>query len=232
MGCLAALEDVDPPIELDLVHKVSGSENSYPEDCTVRRTTDNADAAEGGHVVGGTAFFFARDENVQAFDWLFVDEAGQVGLANMLAMGRAARNIVLVGDPRQLPQVIQGAHPEPANLSCLNWMLGDFATVPPDRGIFLPVSRRMHPQVCDFIPDQVYEGWLASHSDTARQGMTGTSFPHAGAFWVPVPHEGNAQIAPEGVAAVAAAAKDVLNGVSTGKGGAHPAEPNACTKAG
>ena len=67
-----------------------------------------------------------------------MDEAGQVGLANMAAMGRAARNIVLVGDPRQLPQVIQGAHPDPANLSCLDWMLGDHATIPADRGIFLP----------------------------------------------------------------------------------------------
>ncbi|WP_290895172.1 hypothetical protein [Hoeflea sp.] len=92
-----------------------------------------------------------------------VDEAGQVGLANMVAIGRAARNIVLVGDPRQLPQVIQGAHPHPANLSCLDWMLGDHATVPPDRGIFLPVSRRMHPDVCRFISDQVYEGRLTSH---------------------------------------------------------------------
>lgn len=220
MGCRAALEDVDLPIELDLVHKVSGNEDGYPEDCTVRRTTDNADAAEGGHVVGGTAFFFARDENVQAFDWLFVDEAGQVGLANILAMGRAARNIVLVGDPRQLPQVIQGAHPEPANLSCLDWMLGDHATVPPDRGIFLPVSRRMHPQVCGFISDQVYEGRLESHSDTGRQGVTGTSLPGAGAFWVPVPHEGNAQTAHEEVAAIAAAATELLKGVWTGKDGA------------
>lgn len=66
---------------------------------------------------------------MQAFDWLFVDEAGQVGLANMVAMGRAARNIVLAGNPRQLPQMIQGAHPEPANLSCLDWMLGDHAAV-------------------------------------------------------------------------------------------------------
>src|SRR3546814_2340271 len=76
-------------------------------------------------------------------------------------MGRAARNIVLVGDPRQLPQVIQGAHPAPANLSCLEWMLGEHATVPADRGIFLAETRRMHPEVCDFISDQVYEGRLA-----------------------------------------------------------------------
>ena len=185
----------------------------------MRRTTSNDEAAGGQHIVGATAWFFSRDDNVQAFDWLFVDEAGQVGLANMLAMGRAARNIVLVGDPRQLPQVIQGAHPDPANLSCLEWMLGVHATVPPDRGIFLPASRRMHPDVCRFISDQVYEGRLTSHSDTARQAVTGTSLPATGAFWVPVPHEGNAQIASEEVAAIQAVAQELLTGNWTEKDG-------------
>ncbi len=219
MGCLSALEDDDLPITLDLVHKTSGDDDGYPEDCPVRRTTSNDDAAGGRNVVGATAWFFSRDENVQAFDWLFVDEAGQVGLANMAAMGRAARNIVLVGDPRQLPQVIQGAHPEPANLSCLDWMLGEHATVPPDRGIFLPVSRRMHPDVCRFISDQVYEGRLTSHPDTARQCVTGTPFPEAGAFWVPVLYEGNAQIAPEEVANIQAATRDLMEGTWTEKDG-------------
>lgn len=219
MSCLSALEDEDLPISLDLVHKTGGDEGGYPEDCPVRRTNSNEEAAGGRHVVGATAWFFSRDENVQAFDWLFVDEAGQVGLANMVAMGRAARNIVLVGDPRQLPQVIQGAHPEPANLSCIDWMLGEHATVPPDRGIFLPVSRRMHPEVCRFISDQVYEGRLTSHPDTAHQAVRRTPFPEAGAFWVRVPHEGNAQIATEEVAAISAAVKDLLKGIWTEKGG-------------
>jgi uncharacterized protein len=219
MGCLEALEDDDLPITLDLVHKTSGEDDGYPEDCAVRRTTSNDDAAGGRHVVGATAWFFSRDENVQAFDWLFVDEAGQVGLANMAAMGRAARNIVLVGDPRQLPQVIQGAHPEPANLSCLDWMLGEHATVPPDRGIFLPVSRRMHPEVCRFISDQVYEGRLTSHPDTACQAVSGTSFREAGAYWVPVPHEGNSQISSEEVAAIQAATSELLRGTWTEKDG-------------
>jgi uncharacterized protein len=219
MGCLKALDDVDLPIAPDLVHKVSGYEDGYPEECAVRRTTDNAEASGGGHVVGGTAFFFAREENIQAFDWLFVDEAGQVGLANMAAMGRAAKNIVLVGDPRQLPQVIQGAHPEPANLSCLDWMLGEHATVPPDRGIFLPVSRRMHPEVCRFISDQVYEKRLTSHPDTARQAVTGTTFPQAGAFWAPVVHEGNAQVSPEEVEAIHAATAELMRGHWTDKDG-------------
>lgn len=220
MGCLDALEDEDLPISLEVAHKVSSDEDGYPDDCRVYRTKQNDDAFLAlSHIVGGTAFFFSRDENVQAFDWLFVDEAGQVGLANMVAMGRAARNIVLVGDPRQLPQVIQGAHPHPANLSCLDWMLGDHATVPPDCGIFLPTTRRMHPDVCRFISEQVYEGRLDSHADTARQKVSDTPWPEAGAFWVPVDHKGNAQIAPEEVAAIAATAADLLKGTWADKDG-------------
>ncbi len=221
MGCLAAVEDQDLPIALEMAHKVSVGNDGYPDGLeAISRPTSNDDPAlAGSNVVGGTAFFFARDENIQAFDWLFVDEAGQVGLANMLAMGRAARNIVLVGDPQQLPQVIQGAHPHPANLSCLEWVLGDHATIPPNRGVFLPVTRRMHPEVCRFISDQVYEGRLESHPDTALQSVTGTSFPEAGAFWVPVTHEGNAQVALEEVAAIELATRNLLAGKWTDKDG-------------
>ncbi|WP_292058665.1 TM0106 family RecB-like putative nuclease [Martelella sp.] len=221
MECLAAQEDGDPVPGLCIGHKVSSGEDGYPEDCIgVIRSTANDDSLWGrAHVVGGTAFFFARSEHEQAFDWLFVDEAGQVGLANMVAMGRCARNIVLVGDPRQLPQVIQGAHPDPANRSCLEWMLGEHATIPPDRGIFLPVSRRMHPDVCGFISRQVYEGRLDSAPDTAVQAVRRTGFPEAGAFWVPVVHEGNAQIAAEEVAAIQAAIDDLLSGSWTDKNG-------------
>jgi uncharacterized protein len=228
MGCLAAQSDGDPVPGLCIGHKVSSGEDGYPEDCSgVTRSTTNDDSLwSRAHVVGGTAFFFARPEHEQALDWLFVDEAGQVGLANMVAMGRCARNIVLVGDPRQLPQVIQGAHPDPANLSCLEWMLGDHATILPDRGIFLPISRRMHPDVCGFISQQIYEGRLDSHPDAAVQAVSGTHYPPAGAFWVPVAHEGNAQIAAEEVAAIQAAIADLLTGSWSGKDGTtRPLEP-------
>ena len=224
MGCLAALEEGDADIDrkrLYLAHKVSGDDDGYPAGFKgVTRATANDDPAlSSASVVGATAFFFSRPEFTQTFDWLFVDEAGQVSLANLLAMGRAARNIVLVGDPRQLPQVIQGAHPHPANLSCLEWLLGDHATIPPDRGIFLPISRRMHPEVCRFISDQVYEGRLTSHLDTARQRVGDTSLPEAGAFWVPVAHEGNSQISPEEVSAVRATIDELLCGTWTEKDG-------------
>jgi uncharacterized protein len=224
MGCiLAGKED---PVHashetLILAHKVGIGEDGYPTDFTdIQRVTSNTDPIlTKANIVGGTAFFFSREQIKQAFDWLFVDEAGQVSLANMVAMGRAAHNIVLVGDPRQLPQVIQGAHPEPANLSCLEWVLGEHRTIPANRGIFLPISRRMHPDVCGFISEQVYEGRLSSHADTALQRVSGTDFPEAGAFWVPVMHEGNSQIAPEEVAAIANAIKDLLKESWTEKDG-------------
>jgi len=86
MGCLAAVEDEDMPITLEMAHKVSQGNDGYPEGLEdISRPTSNDDPALAeSHVVGGTAFFFAREQNIQAFDWLFVDEAGQVGLANML----------------------------------------------------------------------------------------------------------------------------------------------------
>ena len=222
MGCFLALQDKDlgiPLTSVRLAHKVSGDDDGYPNGFTgvTRQTANDDPALMKADVVGGTAFFFSRSEFEQAFDWLFVDEAGQVSLANLLAMGRAARNIVLIGDPRQLPQVIQGAHPDPANLSCLEWLLGDHATISPDLGIFLPVSRRMHPKVCQFISEQVYEGRLTSHPDTARQRVEGTLFPEAGAFWVPVSHEGNAQISVEEVDAIVAATRDLISGQWTDK---------------
>ena len=103
--------------------------------------------------------------------------------------------------------------------SKVDWMLADQATIPTDRGIFLPTSRRMHPDVCGFISQQVYEGRLTSHPDTARQRVTATTLPEAGAFWVPVAHEGNAQIAQEEVVIIGNCIAELLGGNWTDKDG-------------
>ncbi|MEY8880962.1 TM0106 family RecB-like putative nuclease [Donghicola sp. XS_ASV15] len=199
MGCLDALEVDD---EVTLIHK-AGREHGYPEDCPVGVAFSNEDPELlDADIVGGTTFLFSRPEFEGQFDVMVVDEAGQVSLANLTAMGRAARNIVLVGDPNQLPQVIQGSHPEPANLSCLEWMLGEQTTVSEDRGIFLPVSRRMHPDLCAYVSDQFYAGRLSAHDSAAARSVRAEGLPETGAWWVDVPHEGNAQIAHEEVAAI------------------------------
>jgi predicted RecB family nuclease len=221
-ACLAALPDDAAGLTLEhveLAHKI-GDVDPYDPACPIERVTANGAAAlRDADVVGGTAFLFSRPAFEGAFDTLVVDEAGQVGLANLLAMGRCARNIVLVGDPRQLPQVVQGAHPGDAGLSCLDWLLGAHATVPPDRGILLPVTWRMHPALCRFVSGQVYEGRLASHPDTARQRVSGTRWPEAGAHLVEVPHAGNAQVSHAEIAAIRAAIVALTAGTWTDRDG-------------
>lgn len=154
-------------------------------------------------VVGGTAWLFSRTDFDGSFDYLFVDEAGQVSVANIVAMGTCARNIVLVGDPMQLSQPIQGSHPGESGLSALEYLLAGHNTVPADRGIFLPVSRRMHPDVCRFISDIVYEGRLTSDDGATRQKILGDfTRDLSGARLVEVSHVGNSQSSPEEVAAI------------------------------
>ena len=198
MECVHALRE-EGVGDVKIAHKVSSRANPPEEykkaiSCV---TSNQATAIHRAHIVGGTAWLFSRDEHQGAFDCLFVDEAGQVPLANLIAMSNAAANLVLIGDPRQLPQVIQGAHPHPANLSCLDWMLGEGRNVDPERGIFLPETWRMHPQLCAYISAQFYEGRLHSHPSTERQRVEASDLPLFGAWRIPVPHEGRAQISPE-----------------------------------
>jgi superfamily I DNA and/or RNA helicase len=111
-------------------------------------------------LVAGTAWLFSHENMYQSLDFLFVDEAGQVALANLIAMGTSARNIVLLGDQMQLGQQIQGVHPGRSGESSLDYLLNGIATIPPERGIFLGTTWRMHPDVCQFISEAVYDGRL------------------------------------------------------------------------
>lgn len=135
----------------------------------VQETLKNDDVTAQHQLVAGTAWLFARAEHDRAFDYLFIDEAGQVGLANVVAMGVAARNIVLVGDQMQLAQPIQGTHPRGSGVSALEHLLQEHATVPPERGVFLAETRRMHPDLCGFISAAIYESRLRSAKGTDIQ---------------------------------------------------------------
>lgn len=189
---------------LDIVHK-GGDADEVAAGRGMIVSTDSNDAPEfqTADIVGATVWLFARFEEPM-FDYLFVDEAGQVALANIIAMGRIARNIVLVGDPLQLPQPIQGKHPGRSAASALEHLLGDARIVPGDRGIFLPVSRRMHPSVCKFISKAVYEDRLTSHPSTATQFLLVDGEDMCGARLELVEHEGCSQQCTEEVAAIRA----------------------------
>ena len=224
MACADALEagDIDvAPGKVSLAHKCGRDDDPLepPYHRIYHATRNDESQLFSADVVGGTAWLFSRDEMAGAFDYLFVDEAGQVSLANLVAMSNAARNVVLVGDPNQLPQVIQGAHPHPANLSCLDWMLADATTIPADMGLFLSVTRRMHRDLCRYISDQFYDGRLTSHPSTARQQIVVPGLPAAGAFLVPVEHEGRAQESPEEIAEIAKTVEVLLKGRWTDRDG-------------
>jgi predicted RecB family nuclease len=174
-------------------------------------TIDARLAAGTVDVVAGTQWLFAREGMVGAVDVLVIDEAGQMSLANVVAMGPAAASIVLLGDPQQLAQPSKGTHPAGAGLSALEHLLDGHATVPAERGILLDLTRRMHPDVCGFVSDAFYEGRLRSAPPCA--GQTVGAGPWAGGNglrWIPVEHSGNKIASPEEAAEVAAGVRALL----------------------
>src|ERR1051325_9021287 len=117
-----------------------------------------------------------------SLDCLFVDEAGQVSLANLVASGTAAENLVLLGDQMQLGQPIHGVPPGRSGESALDFLLDGLATIPPDRGIFLPTTYRMHADVCRFISEAVYDGRLSPEPANQNQRLLLDSGAHPSPF--------------------------------------------------
>ncbi|MDP3108668.1 TM0106 family RecB-like putative nuclease [Hydrogenophaga sp.] len=149
-------------------------------------------------LVAGTAWLFSSPKLESTFDYLFVDEAGQVSLANLMAMSTAAKNIVLLGDQMQLGQPIQGVHPGESGQSTLEYLLQGEATIPEERGIFLKDTWRMHPNVCSFISDAVYSGRLEAEKDNANQHLILPADAHdaikpTGISFIPTAHDGCSQ---------------------------------------
>ncbi|TFV87405.1 TM0106 family RecB-like putative nuclease [Blastococcus sp. CT_GayMR16] len=125
------------------------------------------------NLVGGTAWFWTRADVAQAVDVLVVDEAGQFSLANAVAVARGARSMVLLGDPQQLAQPSQAVHPGESGASALEHLLDGHATIPPERGVFLDRSYRMHPALTAFVSDLAYEGRLEAAPGRERVAVLG-----------------------------------------------------------
>jgi uncharacterized protein len=137
---------------------------------------------------------------------LLVDEAGQLALADVLAAGTSARSLVLLGDPNQLPRVSQGAHPEGADLSVLQHLLGERATVPDDRGLFLAETWRLRPELCAFTSQAYYDGLLRHAPVTETRCVEEWTGP----IHVPVEHAGRGQSSTEEAGAIARAVRGLL----------------------
>ena len=173
-----------------------GKDTLRPLEGIVDYVTDNKKAADEQHqLVGGTSWFFCSKElRANPVDYLFVDEAGQVSLADVVTMSLFTSNIILLGDPLQLDQVSNAVHPEGSGESSLEYMLDGEQTITADRGVFIEETRRMHPDICRFISAQIYEDRLHSHVSCAQQVVEGHG---TGLRWMRADHVGNSTEAVE-----------------------------------
>lgn len=212
------------------VKKVSTAEHHIDSDFIINcgSNTEIAKMNPPPQLLAGTAWLLARPEFRESFDYLFIDEAGQVSLANTIAMGMCARNLVLLGDQMQLGQPIQGMHPGRSGESALEYLLNGESTIAQERGIFLGATYRMHPDVCRFISDAIYDSKLFSDPSTFKQSLILNSAAHqalkpAGISYLPVEHDGNSQRSEEEASTVNALVLNLLTqSYRDGDGNVHP----------
>ena len=166
-------------------------------------------ASDAYRLLGGTSWLFANERFRDSVDVLFIDEAGQMSLADVLAVSAGAKSLVLLGDPQQLEQPQQASHPPGAGASALEHLLSGEKTIARDRGLFLRKTRRLHPKICEFTAEVFYEGRLTSVPELERQavlapqGSAGAALGSAGLVYVPVEHDANQSRAKEEVEAIA-----------------------------
>lgn len=197
------------------LQKVSGKAATFAGGA-IRETTKNKSvvaALQAGSmdVVAGTPWLWAREDLFESVDVLFVDEAGQMSLANVVSIAQAAENVVLLGDPQQLDQPLQGSHPEGTEASALEHLLAGHQTIPRHRGLFLAETWRLHPEICRLTSELFYESRLQPRPDLGNQRLVGeTPFAGAGLWFVPVEHDGNQNSSQEEVEVVVDLVKQLL----------------------
>ncbi|GAT72050.1 superfamily I DNA and RNA helicase and helicase subunits [Microbacterium sp. HM58-2] len=198
-----------PAAQVAKAPKDGGAEPSYTVIPKNGMASFLAEHRDEGVVVGGTAWDFSNTQRVErgGLDLLVIDEAGQFSLASTIAVAAGAKNLLLLGDPQQLPQVSQGAHPEPVDTSALGWVMDGDAVVRPEYGYFLERSWRMHPFVAAPVSRLAYAGQLASAPGAERRSVEGID---PGLHVVPLRHRGNATQSPEEAAEVVRIVSDLV----------------------
>ncbi len=162
-------------------------------------------------VVGGTTWVWTRPDFERSVDVLVVDEAGQMCMADILASARAADSLILLGDPMQLAQPSQGAHPPGSAVSALEHILGQAKTMPDDLGLFMERTRRMHPDITQFTSEVFYEDRLGGIPGLERQTVLGDGYlTGSGLRFVGVEHQGNANSSPEEAEEIVGIVRDLV----------------------
>jgi uncharacterized protein len=208
---------------VSLVHKCD--EPDHCGDSRIGRAPANDDV-EGAllagqvDVVGATPWLWSREEFQGSVSHLFIDEAGQMSLASVLAVAGSAGNLVLLGDPQQLAQPSKGAHPPGSDVSALGLVLDGADTLPEGRGLFLETTWRMHPDVCGFISQASYDGRLYSEAGCANQRVDAPGLVSGtGLLYQPASHWGNRTSSPEEAEMVAGLVADLRLGSFTDRDG-------------
>jgi uncharacterized protein len=180
------------------------------------KSADLIDALQNDcHVGGGTAWLWSAPEAHRCVDVLFVDEAAQMSLANVLAVSQAADALVLLGDPRQLDQPTQGSHPEGTDTSALDHVLQGARTISAEQGLFLDETWRLHPEICAFTSEQFYDGKLHSRAGLEGQAVLSGPISGSGLRFIAVEHAGNHNCSPEEADVIAALVTEILSSGAT-----------------
>lgn len=210
-ACSAARAD---NIQLNAVQK--GNETDGCPDGMVEQVSENEEVLDALRsrtvkVVAGTPWLWARGDMADSVEVLFVDEAGQMSLADVLAISQAAKSVVLLGDPQQLNQPQQGVHPPGVDVSALAHLLDGRATIELEKGLFLKETWRLHPDICAFTSELFYDGRLAARPENQNQRLnTNGPLDGTGLRYIPITHNGNQNESPEEVAKVRELVNDLL----------------------
>ncbi|MEK9502695.1 TM0106 family RecB-like putative nuclease [Gemmatimonadota bacterium DH-20] len=207
-----ALQRSDDPCTDPRVHKVASGQVATLLDDGI---TDDDGTVHPVSLVAGTAWLWCREEMEGAVDVLFIDEAGQFSLANALAVAPAARSLVLLGDPQQLPQPQKGTHPPGTEVSVLEQLADADGIVTPDRGLFLEQTWRMRPEITAYTSELFYEGRLTARDHLAAQRLSRSAGETLhGLYYRWVDHEGNSRESVEEAREVVAVYRTLLDGDS------------------
>ncbi|MDW4499150.1 TM0106 family RecB-like putative nuclease [Sulfitobacter sp. D35] len=200
-------------VDLTCMQKPGEREPDQDRLIFAKKNEEVFDALASGQcqVAGGTSYVWSRADAADTLDVLFVDEAAQMSLANVLAVSQSAKTVILLGDPQQLDQPTQGSHPDGTDVSALEHILGDDHTISPERGLFLETTWRLHPEICAFNSELFYDGKLHAKPDCAQQTITADGpISGSGLRFLPVPHSGNQSYSIEEAEITAQMVTDIL----------------------
>jgi len=198
---------------LRCLHRENEGEESDSVAVAKEKNEEAWEALQSGtaNVVGGTSWLWSPDKAFEVVDVLFIDEAGQMSLADVLAVSQAAKKLVLLGDPQQLERPTKGSHPDGAEKSALEHLLNGRKTIAGDLGFLLPETWRLHPKVCEYTSEFFYDEKLRSHALAQSRVIEGHGWIEGAGLWfVPVEHEGNRNSSAEEVEIVARIVEGLL----------------------